>query len=220
MKVLKQVADSVNYDALRRQLRLLVLLDGSEQAGTSPIRLNRLHTYAYISNVLAPVWQAEVFDGRILKRRGGPFYPALQHELDRMVGLGLVTISDLSHLQDAGGQWRLDGAFSINHQLADELLGLISSFPQEVTVRSFLLEVAYALSALTDEEMERLASEDPTYSDVNVGYESVLDFAEWKKLNYSANAARHFSTVLERAGPGELLHLFVRHLHRRMGGER
>ena len=210
----------VDYDALRRRLRLLVLLDGSEQAGISPIRLNRLHTYAYLSNVLAPVWQAEVFDGRILKRLGGPFYPALQHELDRMVGLGLVIISDLSHFQDAGGQWRLDGSFSINHQLADDLLGVISSFPQEVTVRSFLLEVAYALSALTDEEIARLSSEDPTYSDVNVGYENVLDFAEWRELNYSANAARHFSTVLERAGPGELLHLFVRHLHRRMGGER
>ena len=151
MKVVEQVADPVDYDILRRQLRLLVLLDGSEQAGTSPIRLNRLHTYAYVSNVLAPVWQAEVFDGRILKRQGGPFYPALQHELDRMVGHGLVNISNLSHYEDAGGQWRLDGSFSINRRLADDLLALISSFPQEVTVRSFLLEVAYALSALTDE---------------------------------------------------------------------
>ena len=87
-------------------------------------------------------------------------------------------------------------------------------------MRSFLLEVAYALSALTEEEMSRLAIEDPTYSDANVGYEDVLEFKEWGRSNYSANAARHFSTVLNRASPGELLHLFVRHLHRRMSGER
>ena len=220
MDIVERFGDSVDYDALRRRVRLLVLLDGSEQAGISPIRLNRLHTYAYLSNVLAPVWQTQVFDGRILKRRGGPFYPALQHELDRLVGLGLVIISGVNHFQDADGQWRLDGYFSINHQLGDDPLGAIRSFPQEFTARSFLLEVAYALSALTDEEIGGLASEDPTYSDISVGYENVLDFAEWRKLNYSANAANHFSSVLERATPGELLHLFVRHLHRRMGGDR
>ena len=220
MEIVERIAASpVDYDALRRRVRLLVLLDGSEQAGISPIRLNRLHTYAYLSNVLAPVWQSEVFDGRILKRRGGPFYPALQHELDRLVGLGLVTISDVDHFQDGDGQWRLDASFSINHQLADDSLGVINSFPEEFSVRSFLLEVAYALSALTDDEVAGIAGEDPTYSDLSVGYENVIDFAEWRNLNYSANVANHFSTVLERATPGELLHLFVRHLHRRMSDD-
>ena len=111
MNEVNQLLEFIDYDALRRQLRVLVLLDGSERAGISPIRLNRLHVYAYVSNVLAPVWQAEVFDGHVLKRRGGPFYPALQHELDRMVGLGLVNISNLGHFRDLDGQWRLDGSF-------------------------------------------------------------------------------------------------------------
>ena len=111
-------------------------------------------------------------------------------------------------------------AFSLNHGLAGDALKVIRSFPQELEIRSFLMEVAYAVSALTDYELDSLPSEDPTYSDANVGYESVVDFAEWRKLNYSANATRHFASVSEQATPGELLHLYVRHLHRRIIGKR
>ena len=83
---MEEFANSIDYDALRRRIRLLLLLDGSERAGLAPINVRRLHTYAYLSNVLAPVWNTRVFDGSLLKRRGGPFYPALQHDLDRLVG--------------------------------------------------------------------------------------------------------------------------------------
>ena len=176
--------------------------------------------YAYLSNVLAPVWNSRVFDGRILKRRGGPFYPTLQHDLDRLVGLGLVLITDLGHIIDKDDQWRLDGAFSLNHELAGDALKIISKFPQQLEIRSFLVEVAYAVSALSDSEFDSLPSEDPTYSDSNVAYENVVDFAEWRRLSYSANAALHFASVSEQATPGELLHLYVRHLSRRISGER
>ena len=196
-----------------------MLLDGSERAGIAPIRLHRLHLYAYLSNVLAPVWNSRVFDGRILKRRGGPFYPTLQNDLDRLVGLGLVLITDLGHIIDKDGQWRLDGAFSLNHDLAGNALKVMDRFPQQLEMRTFFLEVAYAVSALSDSEFDVLPSEDPTYSDSGVGYENVVDFAEWRQLNYSANVTRHFASVSEQATPGELLHLYVRHLRRRISGE-
>ena len=217
---MEESAESIAYDALRRQVRLLMLLDGSELAGVAPIRLRRLHTYAYLSNVLAPVWKTRVFDGRLLKRRGGPFYPALQHDLDRLVGLGLAQITDLGHVLDEDNQWRLDGAYTLNYELAGEALKVINEFPQELEIRSFLLEMAYAVSALSDSEFDLLPSEDPTYSDSNVGYENVIDFDEWRNQNYSANVTRHFASVSGQATPSELLHLYVRHLHRRLGGDR
>ena len=216
----EEIANSVEFDALRRRVRLLMLLDGADRAGIAPIRLSHLHIYAYLSNVLAPVWKSEVFDGRLLKRRSGPFYPALQQDLDRLVGLGLVKISDLGHYIDEDGQWRLDGTFSLNHELAGAALRAINTFPRELAVRSFLLEVAYAVSALSDSDFDRVPNEDPTYSDSNVAYENVVDFAEWSQLNYSANAASYFASVSEQATPGELLHLYVRHLRRRISGER
>lgn len=209
-----------DYRALARWVRLLMLLEGSERAGIAPIRLHRLHMYAYLSNVLAPVWNARVFEGRILKRRGGPFYPELQRDLDRLVGLGLVQINNLGHIIDKDDQWKLDGAFSLNYELASEALNIIGALPQLRELRAFLLEVAYAVSALSDTELDLVPSEDPTYADSNVAYENVVDFAEWREQNYSANAARYFASVSKQATPGELLHLYVRHLGRKISGER
>lgn len=207
---------SEGYDALRRSVRLLMLLDGSERAGIAPMRVSHLHTYAYLSNVLAPVWDETIFDGRLLKRRSGPFYPELQHDLDRLVGRGLVSISDLAHVIDQDGQWRLEGAFSLNYELARNVLDAIVQFPQETAVSRFLLELAYALSALTEEELDALATEDPTYSDEIVVVGNVVDFLERGDRNYSANAARYFRTVSDHVTPGDLLHLYVRHLRRRL----
>ena len=217
---MQERADFVDFNALGRQVRLLMLLDGAERAGLAPIRLRRLHTYAYLSNVLAPVWNSRVFDGRILKRRGGPFYPALQHDLDHLVGLGLVLISDLGHVIDEDNQYRLDGAFSLNRDLAGEALKIIGGVPQFVEIQTFFLEIAYAVSALSDSQFDSVPSEDPTYSDSSVAFENVVDFAEWRKLNYSANATRHFASWSEQATRAELLHLYVRHLRRRISGDR
>ena len=63
-----------------------------------------------------------------------------------------------------------------------------------------------------------MPSEDATYSDSNIDYGNVVDFAEWRERNYSANAARYFAQLSEAAMPSELLHLYVRHLHRRISG--
>ena len=170
--------------------------------------------------MLAPVWDARVFEGQLLKRHAGPFYPSLQHDLDRLVGIGLVLITNASHIKDEDGQWRLDGAFSLNYHLAADVLTAINTFPHLREIGIFLQEVAYAVSALSDSEFKSVPREDPTYSDSEVAYENVVDFAEWRKLNYSANAARHFSSVSKQATPGELLHMYVRHLRRRINGER
>ena len=88
------------------------------------------------------------------------------------------------------GDWMVPS--QLNRELSGDALKVIDMFPQEREVRSFLLEVAYAVSALSDSEFEGLPSEDPTYSDINVGYENVVDFAEWRDLNYSANANPSF----------------------------
>ena len=211
--------DSVVYDSLRRRIRIILLLYGSEQAGIAPIRLRRLHTLAYLSNVLAPVWDMRSFDGQLLKRRGGPFYPAIQHDLDRLVGRGFILMTDIGHILDDDDQWKLDGACSLNRDLVGAALRIISSLPQDFEIRSFLSEIAYAVSALSDEAFDLLPVGDPTYSDSSVGFENVVDFDIWRKLNYSANAAQHFASVLENATRGELLHLYARQLIRMLDGQ-
>ena len=210
---------SSDWDTLRSRIRLLMLLAGADEAGIAPIRLRRLHIYAYLSNVLAPVWTSQVFDGRILRRRSGPFYPLLQQQLDRLVGLGLVLITDLDYVIDKDHQCRLDGAFSLNAELVGDINMIIANYPHLQQLWTFLVEIAYAVSAMRDDEFDEVPKEDPTYADANVGFDNVVDFAEWREVNYSANAARYLASFSENPTPAELLHLYVRHLHRRISGE-
>ena len=175
------------------------------------------HAFAFLSNVLAPVWDMPAFDGKILKRKGGPFYPALQQDLDRMVGLGMVLITEVAHVRDAEGKWRLEGRYCLNRQLSARAVDCLLDLPDEARFASFATEIAYALSALGEEELERALVEDATYSDPSVSENNVLDFEEWTRRNPSANAANYFDRFMPggtKATPGEKLHLYVRHLQK------
>ena len=200
-------------------MRLVLLLDAAEKAGLVPIKILWLHAFAYLSNVLAPVWDLPVLEGIVLKRQGGPFYPDLQQDLDRLVGIGVACISGIGYTQDEFNRWRLEGNYRLNRQFADPILGTIESFETESRLNSFVLELGYALSALSDEDLDKAVSEDATYSDPLISNNNVIDF-EGHKKNYSVNAARKFDRVIPggNATSGEKLHLYVRHLHRRMHG--
>lgn len=204
---------------LRRQVRLVVLLHAAERAGLTPLPILRLHTFAFLSNVLAPVWHLPALDGKLLKRRGGPFYPALQLDLDRLVGMGVATISGLSHAKDESNRWRLEGAYQLNGPLARAALTRLSELDEERRIVGFVQELAFALSALTDRELDSAMMEDATYADPVVGVGNVIDFAEWQDRNWSAGAARYFERVMPNGGtatPGEKIHMYVRHLHARL----
>lgn len=201
-----------------------MLLDAAENAGLVPFTILRLHAFAYLSNVLAPVWNMPVLDGRVLKRRGGPFYPDLQRDLDRLVGQGVAVISGVCHVQDESGRWRLEGAYRLNRVFANPIVEAVNGFLEEARLLSFIGELAFALSSLSDEELDGAVGEDATYSDPMITVDNVIDidFAERRSRNYSANVAERFQQLVPggNATPGEKIHLYVRHLHRRINGGR
>ncbi len=219
---MKAAVDDERFVSLRRRVRLVVLLDAAEAAGLAPIKILRLHAFAYLSNVLAPVWDLSALDGKVFKRRGGPFYPPLQRDLDRLVGMGAVVFTGLEHVRDDDGRWRLEGAYWLNREFAAPVLRQLNTYEEEAHLVSFVQELAYGLSALSDDDLDLAFSQDATYSDPLVSFDNVIDFDEWR-TNYSANAARRFDQLIPgggRASRGEKLHLYVRHLHRRIHGER
>jgi len=212
-----------DFGGLQRRIRLVMLLNTAGQAGLLPIPILRLHTLAYLSNVLAPVWDMPALEGKVLKRQGGPFYPALQHDLDRLVGMGVAVILGLDHVLDEDQRWRLEGSYQLNRAFADRIVDRLSDFESERRLANFLQELAFAVSTLSDDDFDRAMTEDATYSDPLIGVGNVVDFAEWQRRNYTANAARYFDNLLPggaRATPGEKLHLYVRHLHSRVHGGR
>jgi hypothetical protein len=211
-------ADDGVVRSIKRQIRLIVLLDAAEGAGLVPLGVVRLHAFAYLSNVLAPVWDMEPLDGKLLKRQGSPFYPDLQGDLDRLVGLGVAMISGLGHVLE-NGRWRLEGRFRLHRRFADPIIAQLAEYDDERRLATFIQELAFAISAFSDDDLDSAVSEDATYSDSLVMPGSVIDFDEWRHVNYSANAAQYFDYVLPDAGnstPGEKLHLYVRHLQRRV----
>lgn len=205
--------------ATPEEVRLLLLLDAGETTGLAPLDVRFLHTFAYFANILAPVWDLAPLDGKVLKRRPGPLYPELQHDLDGLVGLGLVIISDLGHVQDEDGHWRLQGAYRLHHLLADPCLSAIRRFDNERLVHSFLIELGLALSSVPRDRLWAAAQEDATYADPLTSVGNVIDFAEWQRQNWSTNAARRFAALLPegiQATRGEQLHLYFRHLRSRL----
>lgn len=208
-------------ESLTDRLRLLLLLDACEAADLSPVPIARLHALAFLANVLAPVWSIGSYDGKILKRRGGPFYPELQKELDRLVGLGFVEVTGVRHIEDEG-HWRLEGAFALNISITREIIEVAKSFADERAVISFLRRLAFVVSRLRD-PIEKLVEFDATWSDKRTGVGDVIDFSEWKSANYSAFAAEMFDDLGPKGptiGRGDKLPLYMRFLERKAHAKR
>jgi hypothetical protein len=207
-------------DSLNDRFRLILLLDACEAADMTPIPVMRLHALAFLANVLSPIWSVQSYDGKILKRRGGPFYPELQKQLDRLVGLGFVSVTDICHVQDEG-RWRLNGSFSLRSEPSNAVIDLAKSFRAERDTMEFLRRLAFAAARLK-KPVEDLIQFDATWSDKRTGVGDVIDFSEWKEANYSAFTAHTFET-LGPLGPtigrGEKLPLYMRFLERKANGQ-
>jgi hypothetical protein len=210
-------------DGVARQLRLIELLDAAENAGIAPLTVSQLHTFAYFANALASTWDMPAHEGKVLKRRDGPFYPMLQKDLDRLVGMGVVVISNLGYSLDKSRRWRLDGDYRLDRQFADRILRRARQFEDESLSIAFIQELAFALSALNSDELDNAKTEDATYANPHVGFGNVVDFAEWSRLNYTANAADELGRLLPgtiQSTLGEKLHFYIRHLYTRLHGGR
>lgn len=217
-------------DSIRRRVRLVLLLDAGRRAGIDPLSTLRLHFIAYLANVLSPVWDMPGLpsrslneDGSVLKQRNGPFYPDLQSDLDRLVGMGVAVVHNLRYAMLENGRYRLEGDYGINVTLATPILSYLHSLPNEADTVRHIRELVLALSSLSDVQIDRAASHDATYGDPNIGVDNVIDFGEWGSTNFSAAAAKRAGQLVESGayvGPSESVHLYIRHLRRRLQGER
>lgn len=200
--------------ALRRQLRVLVLLEAAADAGLEPVPLLVLHNLAYLSNALAPVWNLHPFDGAVLKRRGSPYYPTLQWDVDRMVGHGLLHVRDVRYVQE-DGRWRIDSSYSLNYELAHRVLTTMREVGFEPGLSTFCTTLAQAFSALPQEQLGYLLSEDAAYGNPAVDVSNVVNLAENHAVNFAANAAGAFRPDVALTA-GERVHMYVNHLHTRL----
>ncbi len=219
---------------LKQRCRVLLLLDAAEQIGITPLPSAQFHAFAYLADVLSPVWELVPFDGKIYKSDGGPHYPDLQEELDSLVVLGLVQVSDLHYevVRDDGGA-RISGSYGLNfssEHLETILAALGARSSEEAidsddcSVHAYLVELAGALATLAEDQIESATCVDITYR-TNAELYNVVDFANWVDDAWVANpswqAAERFQAFLpdeSKLMPGEKLYLYAAYLGRAMHG--
>ena len=222
-----------HLDKLKRRCRVLLLLDAAEQVGIAPLSSPRLHAFAYLADVLSPVWELVPFDGKVYKSDGGPRYPDLQDEIDSLVVLGLVQVKDLTYEQRTKGGARISGSYGLNFasehlESVFRALGARSEEeaidPEDRNLHAYLVELAGALATLPDDEIESATNVDATYQ-ARAELHNVVDFAEWVDDKWAANpswqAAERFQGFLptdSKILSGEKLYLYAAYLGRAAHG--
>ena len=179
--------DDRHLTKLKQQCRVLLLLDAAERAGIAPLLSARLHAFAYLADVLSPVWDLIPFDGKIYKSEGSPHYPDLQDELDSLVVLGLIQVSDLHYVANNDSGARIAGSYALNFdsEHLEAIFGALGARvpeeaidPDDCNFYRFLVELAGALATVPDDQIESAANVDVTYR-VEAGLHNVVDFGEW-----------------------------------------
>jgi hypothetical protein len=200
--------------------RLLQLMWALEQMGGTPIETFDLHAFAYLSNVLSPLWDIEPLEASILKDRtkSGPYYPSLQRALEECVGSGLIDVVELHSMEDLEVN-SLRATFRLAAKRASSLLSTLGSLPDERQTSTFLVELAGAFLDIRDDRRDDAAAMDAAYSDPAVAKDRVVDFGlvKERESNPSWNAAQ----TLQRYAPvgvtlnrAEKLIMYVRLLQR------
>ena len=214
---------------LKRRNRVLLLLDAAERTAITPIFSRHLHAFAYLADVLSPVWNLPAFDGKILKVDGGPHYPDLQSELDRLVVLGLVEVTNLKYVGRGVSGARVEGDYALDFSSAslDSLLAALGANgvskaldPADCETHRFLVELAGALATLDNDEIDIAATADVTYSTAG-SIDNVVDFAAWADDAWAANpswrTSERFKSFMPEGvnlTPGEKLYLYAEYLGR------
>ena len=193
---------------------LLLILDGIERVGMTPVSMEAFHSLVFLTNSLAPVYDLPPPDGRILKFERGPYYTVVQRDLDRLVGAGLVSVSKIEHFEDDRGWW-LRAKFSLTRRG----LAAVDHIVQLAQARKSSLFFSELMAAANIEEnaARRLAEKDVNYEDSIEG--TLIDFSEYKD-NYAYLAARRLDDFVPTGvwlGSRGQLHLYLRYLKRILG---
>lgn len=198
-------------------VRLVQLLSAGEHAGMAPIPSSRLHVFAYLANVMSPVWDLTAIDGKLLKRHRGPFYPELQWDLDRLVGMGVVEVRNLKYSSDRQRRWRLDATYSLTSHLGLQIAKSSNDVPSLQRIYVYLCEIAYALTTISEDDQLAAIYKDATYGDERTSEGLVVDFDEYQIANYTRNAVEwmakgHLESL--NVSPAERIALYIRYLKR------
>src|SRR5476649_128890 len=121
---------------------LTYLVMAAHRTGLTPISKKRLHRLVFISNCLAPLFEATPASAQIVKYKRGPFYPVVQWELDRLATMGVLSVSAISYTKDAQG-WCHSADYSVGPK-APEVIAHCNGIDYGQRLEHYLTEVVAA----------------------------------------------------------------------------
>lgn len=204
---------------VRRRIRVMMLLDAVDYAVLAPISVQRFHTLAFLADVLSPIFHLVPMSGTILKRRSFPYFPDLQWEIDRLIGLDLVTTLDLAAVVEESKAFATF-SLALQRARAAPVLDIVYSQNEFAVLRDYFRELAGALSNIQDADLDAVTKLDVTWDSGHAG--TVIDYAEWRAKNYSALGAdkieklavQQFGHGQARLSPIAKINLYVNYLKR------
>lgn len=212
----RTLAHSSFVDSRRRYSVLIGLMHELDQSNIRDVTLPLLHSLWYLTNALTPIWRIKPFDAAVLKTERQPFFPMLQRDVDALVGMGVLRVTQFT-LDPCHA--RLRGCFALHHPFSQPVVDMMRAIPEERDLLDYLGEVVQAFERLTAAERVESSGEDATYSDPGIDYGNVVDLGEWIDRGGTTATAR----ILERidaAGhdllPIERMEIYVDHLGRRL----
>ena len=145
--------------------------------------------------------------------------PLLQHDVDRLVGRGIIEARGVRHVRDKDGNWRLDARYRLQPEFAEPIIECADALAGQAAQMAYVREVVYAASALGTEGLIHASTGDAAYADPAAG--SMIDLAPWRPgaLNASSQVALRVGELMEdkvTLSRAELLHLYVRALYERL----
>jgi hypothetical protein len=197
---------------LRNRAWVLGLVVLANQAGLRPISKKQLHSLVFLANGLATIYSDEGVENRVVKHVHGPFYPDAQWDLDRMVGQGLLQISDI-RFSDDDGHWWMDANFKAS-ALGRKVYAQCRAEPMLARSYRFLVELVNAFASLTRDAQNTAPLFDAIYAAPGHPEWSPIVFEDAQD-NFSAQTAASFDGMVGpdiRLAPKERLQLYFGYL--------
>jgi hypothetical protein len=172
---------------------LTYLLVAAHGTGLTPISKRRLHRLVFLSNCLAPLFEATPASAQIVKYKRGPFYPVVQWELDRLTAMGVLDVGRISYIHDSDGWWQ-DADYSVGPK-ALEVIAYCNRIQYGQRLDQYLTEVTTAFASLPPATLDGVALRDENYARRGATLDTFIDFSTDER-NLSVRTAREFREVI------------------------
>ncbi len=193
-----------------------MLLAATARSGNEDISKTNFHRLLFLSNALAPVYDATPPSHLIMKYVRGPFYPSAQWDLDRMAVQGIVQAQQVISKPDKHGAWT--SALYRLSPLGFDIVKKAIDLPTVAPIWEFLLDLAVAYSHIDSDLREEAVLKDRTYDLPGKSNKSVINF-ELEEDNNSLSASNTFVELAPewlKPGRQDRLRMYLKYLELRV----